>query len=342
MKTGHPVRLKDIAEELGLSVMAVSKALRSHTDIGEETRRRVQARAAELKYRPNLLPRQMLTGRTRTIGMIVPTLESTYFAQVAHGVTTYLRSNGYNLFLCNSEASAEEEKNHVESLLAHQVDGFVLCPAGPLRSRNELAYLLDSGVPCVLAARGRPPFEANFAGSDSVAIGRAATEHLLACGCRRIAHIRGPAVVGAEQRMEGYRQALRNRGHRSPSASIAGDSDGIEAGYRAMRLLLSRTPRPDGVFCYTDLTAGGAMKALLEAGLRVPQDVAIVGVGNLVFSDILRTPLTTIEQDPVRIGIEAATTVLNLAGAKPKRELVECLVPFQLIERESSRVSSPR
>jgi LacI family transcriptional regulator len=336
MKNARPVRLKDIAEELGLSVMAVSKALRGHADIGADTRRRVLDRASELKYRPNLLPRQMLTGRTRTIGMIVPALDSTYFAQVAHGVSSHLRERGYQLLLCNSEASTDEERRHAEALLAHQVDGVVLCPAGPLRKREELSYLLDSGVPCVLAARGRPAFPSNFVGSNGVALARAATEHLLDRGCRRVAHIRGPMVAGAIQRVEGYRQALESRGLRVRKALIAGDSDGIDAGHRAMCAILSKSPRPDGVFCYTDLTAGGAMMAIFEAGLRIPEDIAMAGVGNLQFTDMLRTPLTTIDQDPVRMGVEAATLITDLADGKSVKQPVARLVPFRLIVRESS------
>lgn len=340
MKSNHAVRLKDIAADLGLSVMAVSKALRGHADIGEQTKRKVLARAAELGYRPNLLPRQMLTGRTQIIGMVVPSLELTYFARLAHGVTLHLRAQGYQLLLSNSEGSVEDERRHIDTLLSHRVDGIVLCPASPLRRRDELAFLLDSGVPYVLAGRGQPGFAANFVGSDGVGIGRAATEHLLNRGCGRVGHIRGPAIAGAAQRLEGYRQALRERGCRVSAAHIAGGSDGIEAGYQAMKELLSRTPRPDAVFCYTDLTAGGAMRAIREAGLRVPQDIALVGVGNLVFSDLLGTPLTTIDQDPVGMGTEAARLVLDLANGRSVDQPVTRLVPFQLIERESSSVQA--
>ncbi len=340
MKGNRAVRLKDIAAALGLSVMAVSKALRGHVDIGAQTKIRVLACAEKLGYRPNLLPRHMITGRTQVIGMVVPSLEITYFARLAHGVTLHLRKQGYQLLLSNSEGSVEDEGRHIETLLSHRVDGIVLCPAGPLRRREELAYLLDSGVPYVLAGRGRPAFAANFVGSDGVGIGRAATEHLLNRGFKRVGHIRGPAIAGAAQRLEGYRQALHKRGCRVSSTHIAGGFDGIEAGYRAMKELLSRTLRPDAVFCYTDLMAGGAMRAIREAGLRVPEDIALVGVGNLVFSDLLGTPLTTIDQDPVGMGMEAARLVLDIANGRSIKQPATRLVPFQLIERESSSVQS--
>lgn len=330
------VSLKDIAHDLGLSIMAVSKALRGHADIGEETRRRVLARATELQYRPNAVPRQMRSGRTRIIGLVVPSLELTYFAKLAHGLTLHLREHNYQLLLCNSEGSADDERRQVDSLLAYRADAIVVCPAGPLLERGELAYLLDSGVPYVLAGRGMPSFPANFVGSDGNGIGRMVTEHLLQRGCRRIAHIRGPAIAGAQQRLEGYRQALRAAGLTSPTALIKGGADGIEAGYAAMRELLSEPLRPDGVFCYTDLTAGGALRAAAEAGLRVPHDVAIAGVGNLVFTDLLRTPLTTIDQNPVEMGAEVAAMVLDILNGNPLERPAKKLVPFRLIERESS------
>lgn len=317
--------------------MAVSKALRGHTDISVETRRRVMERATELRYRPNYLPQHMLTGRTRTIGMVVPSLESTYFGRIAHGVTLATRERGFQLLLCNSEHLEDEERKHVEALLAHQVDGIILCPAGRLARRAELASVLDSGVPCVLAGRGQPAFPANFVGSDSRALGKAATEYLLDCGCRRVAHLRGPKIAGPEQRFEGYRMALRGRGLRLQSALVAGEADGMESGYQAMRTLLGRGRAPDGVFCFTDLVAGGAMQAILEAGLRIPEDIALIGVGNLIFSELLRVPLTTIDQEPLGMGMEAVALLLDLAEGRAMRQPVTRVLPFRLIVRESTR-----
>lgn len=332
----RPVRLEDIAADLGISAMAVSKALRGHTDISEETRRRVVERAHALNYRPNALSAQLLSGRTKTIGLVVPSLELTYFAKLAHGASTTLRRQGYLLHLCNSEDSAEFEDAQIQSLLAHRVEGLLLCAARPLENPAELRILADSGVPFVLAGRGQPNFAANFVGSDGVAIGRTATEHLIARGCQRIAHIQGPPIAGSQQRKQGFLDALRHHKRRVNQRLIAGGSDGVDAGYRAMQTLLQSPHPPDGVFAYTDLVAGGAMRAILDAGLRIPQDIAIIGVGNLTFTDLLKISLTTIDQDPLTMGRLAAALVLQLAAGFQPAQPVTQVVPFQLIAREST------
>ncbi|MEP7361619.1 MAG: LacI family DNA-binding transcriptional regulator [Acidobacteriota bacterium] len=328
------IRLQDIAKDLGLSVIAVSKALRGHLDIGEQTRKRVIERARELNYRPNQLAKQLLSGRTRTIGMVVPSLEINYFARLAHGATLRLRRDGYHLMMCNSEGSVELEAELIESLLAHRVDGIALCPTGLVAEQSEFQFLIDSRVPFVLSGRGVPPFPTHFVGSDGMAIGERAVEHLAERGCRRIAHIQGPSIAGSVQRRQGYERAMRKLGKR-PHA-IVGDRDGVDAGFQYMSLLLdSRTP-PDGVFCYTDLVAAGAMKAVLDRGLGVPQDVALVGVGNLLLSDLLQVGLSTFDQNPVAIGEQTAEMLLDLVEGKAKGPATRCFVPFHLVEREST------
>jgi LacI family transcriptional regulator len=328
--------LKDIARDLGVSIMTVSKALRGHADIGEETRRLVLERARQLKYQPNLLPRQMLSGRTHTLGMIVPTLESTYFSKLVQGVTVQTRERGYQLLLCNSDGIVERERGQIQALLGHRVDGIVLAPAGPLRKKGEMELLFDSNLPFVLAGRGMPGFEANFVGSDGVGIGRTATKHLIQRGCRRIAHIQGPPVAGSVQRREGFLAAMKSAGYRIPSAFLAGGADGIEVGYDAMRVLLRGKSLPDGVFCYTDMIAAGAMQAILDAALNIPKDIALIGVGNLLFSDLLKVPLTTIDQNPVAMGGEAAELILDLAEERLVGTPVRRFIPFRLLVRQSS------
>ncbi|MBI4910357.1 MAG: LacI family DNA-binding transcriptional regulator [Acidobacteria bacterium] len=332
----QPTRLKHIAADLGLSIMAVSKALRGHKDIGEETRRKVLERARELNYRPNLLPGQMISGRTRTIGMVLPTIETSYFAELVQGVTSRLRAYGYQLLLCNSDGELDHEREHVAALLGHQVEGIVISPVGAMEAQQEYAYLLESTVPSVMVGRGKPAFAANFFGSDGIAIGRAATEHLIQQGCRRVAHIQGPPQAGSMQRRAGFEQAMAASKRKTPHGYIAGPAGSIEAGYLSMRTLLSAHVAPDGVFCHNDLAAAGALKAILEAGLRVPDEIALVGVGNLIFSDLLRVPLTTIEQHPVAMGERAAEFLVGLVEERLPRRIVQEFVPFELVVRESS------
>ncbi len=336
----QPARLKHIAADLGLSIMAVSKALRGHKDISEETRRRVLERARELNYRPNLLSQQMLSGHTRTVGMVLPTIETSYFAELVQGVTSRLRAYGYQLLLCNSDGELDHEREHVAALLGHQVEGIVISPVGAMGAQEEYRYLLDAPVPSVMVGRGKPAYPANFFGSDGIAIGRTATEHLIQQGCRRVAHIQGPPQAGSVQRRMGYEQAMAAARRKIPHGYIAGPAGSIEAGYLSMRTLLSAQAVPDGVFCHNDLAAAGALKAVLESGLKVPGDIALVGVGNLIFSDLLRVPLTTIDQHPVAMGERAAEFLIGLVEERLPRRTVQEFVPFELVVRESSKRTS--
>jgi LacI family transcriptional regulator len=182
---------------------------------------------------------------------------------------------------------------------------------------------------------------ANFVGVDDEAVGLIATNHLIDQGCRRIAHIRGPETSTALGRVEGYRRALAAH-QLAPlpdhivSIGSSGDDRGEPGGYEAAKKLLNAAPRPDGIFCFNDPIALGAMRAILDAGLRIPGDIAVVGCGNVLYSDFLRVPLTSVDQDSSAIGRIAAELALNLVGAKtPVRPRTERINP-KLVVRAST------
>ena len=182
---------------------------------------------------------------------------------------------------------------------------------------------------------------ANFVGVDDEAVGLMATNHLLQQGCRRVAHIRGPEASTALGRLEGFKRALSE--HRIPvlpeniiSIGTSGDDRGEPGGYEATRKLLAAKPQPDGIFCFNDPIALGAMRAILDTGLRIPQDIAVVGCGNVLYSEFLRVPLSSIDQDSAAIGRHAAELALSLVGAKETGSPIERLVTPRLIVRASS------
>jgi LacI family transcriptional regulator len=174
-------------------------------------------------------------------------------------------------------------------------------------------------------------------GADNYAIGRIATEHLIARGCRRIAHLRGPQVGIAVERLEGYRGALKNAGLRHDPNFIVNAGHGEATGYEGMRKLLDLKPPPDGVFCYNDPVAIGAMKAIRDAGLRLPDDIAVVGAGNVHYGDALSVPLTSVDQGTCRIGTLAAELLLARIASKRLMRPKMVLIPPKLVERESTR-----
>jgi len=338
-----PVRMKDIARDLGVSVVTVSKVLRNHKDIGEETRKRVLRRVKELNYRPNMAARALTTGRTYIAGLIVPDLLHPFFAQIARALSAALRQHGYGLLLSSSEEDPELERQEIEQLLARRVD--VILIASAQETAKSLRRIKAHQTPYVLIDRRFAGFAADFVGTDDVAVGLLATNHLIEQGCRHIAHIGGPAVSTAVNRLQGYRQALAGAGMDAPAGHViairSGDDRGDRHGYAATRRLLATNPRPDAIFCFNDPVALGAMQAVLESGLRIPEDVAIVGCGNVSYSAFLRVPLSTVDQGSAAIGTEAARRALALLKTgKPDRPTT-VIVPAKLMVRASSLRNVP-
>jgi len=329
--------MKDIARDLGVSLMTVSKALRSHSDISEATKRRVLKRARELNYRPNWIARSLVTRRTYMVGLIIPDLMHSFFAEVAKGIARKFEPLGYQIVISNSDENPDAELREIQALLDRSVDGIIIAAAQP-NVRGELFKTLQARkIPYVVIDRLPAGFEGHFVGGRDEEIGMMATEHLIEQGCRRIAHLRGPANSTGTGRLRGYRSALAKHQLNAPADYIVSGQHEDSTGYEGMRKLLGVAPRPDGVFCYNDPVAAGALKAILEAGLRVPNEIAVIGAGNVHYSDLLRVPLSTIDQSSTLIGETAADLLVECIEAKKPVPARRILIPPRLIARESSR-----
>jgi len=339
-----PARLKDIAHDLGLSVVTISKVLRDHPDISEATRKRVLKRMKELNYQPNLTARSLITGQTWTIGLVVPDLLHPFFAQIAKEISVEVRKHGYSLFISSSDEDPELEQQEIRQLLSRRVD--VLLIASAQRAVESFRHIEEQKIPYILLDRQFAGLESNFVGVDDRAIGALATSHLIEQGCRRIAHIRGPEISTAIGRLEGYKQELDAhqmvplKGH-ILSIGPSGDHRGERGGYDAAVKLLANSKRPDAIFCFNDPVALGAMRAIIDAGLRIPEDVAVVGCGNLSYSDFLRVPLTSVDQGSKLIAKRAAALALKLAHSKsPIRPRTELIPPHIVVRASSLRLPS--
>lgn len=328
--------MKDIAQDLNVSVVTVSKVLRNQGDISAETRERVMRRARELNYQPNWVARSLVTRKTYLIGLVVPDLMHSFFAEVARAVTRKVRASGYSVVISNSDEDPELETQEIEGLMGRRVDGLIIASAQRDGKLKLFSRMTEEKVPFVLIDRVIRGVKASFAGTDDKLIGRMATDHLIEQGCRRIAHLRGPENTPGEGRFQGYKESLA--AHRLPfrkSLVIAG-SHSDSSGYEAMKELLRESPRTDGVVGYNDPVAAGAMKAILEAGLRIPEDVAVIGAGNVHYSDLLRVALTTVDQNSTALGEHAADLLLaHLESKQPVKPRTILLEP-QVIVRDSS------
>lgn len=336
------VRMKDIAKDLGVSVITVSKALRNHSDISVETRERVLKRAKELNYRPNLAARSLVTGRTNLIGLIVPDLVHSFFAEMARAMSRILRAAGFTLVIFSSDQEPEVEVQAIEQLINRRVD--VLLIASTQWTVDSFRRIEEADIPYILIDRNFSGLPSHFVGVNDEVVGHLATTHLIEMGCRRIAHIGASWLSSVVGRREGYKRALSEHSLAlSPEYIIT--TERVEEtregpSYTAMQQLLKLNPRPDGVFCYNDSSAMGAMKAILDAGLTVPGDVALIGCGNLHFDNYLRVPLSSIDQQTATLGQHAARLAIRLVeDSKPPRPITQLLEP-KLIIRDSSRRTS--
>lgn len=330
--------MKDIASDLGLSVVTISKVLRNHPDIAESTRERVLKRVKELEYEPNLMARSLVTGRSFLVGLIVPDLLHPFYAEVAKALSSVLSERGYSLIISSSEEDPKLEGREIQQLMARRLDGIVVASSGEDLSSFE--RMERNAVPYVLIDRELTGLDANFVGINDKVAGRMATEHLIDMGCRRVAHIRGRDNSTGIRRFEGYKQALAGKGlHFSEDLVVARSSvdvDSTRLGAEAMRLLLELNPRPDGVFAYNDPLAIGAMNAILDKGLRIPEDIAVIGCGNLHYDASLRVPLSSIDQHNAVIGERTGNILLTLIESKTSVQPMSVVLDPSLVVRAST------
>jgi LacI family transcriptional regulator len=328
--------MKRIAAELGVSVTTVSKVLNERTDIGPATRARVLAKVEELGYRPNAVARSLSLRRTHTLGVIIPDLMHSFFVEIVAGLEAVASARSYGVLLCSSAENPRKERAEIEMLRARRVDGIVLAAAYD-GNTDLLEQLTEFGTALVMIDRDdHPRLRCHRVLTDDELVGHMATSHLIARGRRAIAHIAGPPIVHARRRETGYRKAMRE--HRiavGPGWVVPGGF--MEAdGYRGMQKLLSLSARPDAVFAANDPAAIGAMKAAWEAGLRVPDDIAVIGAGDIAHGDLLRVPLTTVSWSKEELGRRAAELILDQIGPHPEGPFRRIVVPPTLVVRESA------
>ena len=332
--------MKRIAAELGVSVTTVSKVLNDQPDIGSATRARVLKHVARLGYRPNAVARSLSLKRTHTLGVVIPDLMHSFFVEIVAGIEPVMSARGYGLLLCSSGENPAKERSELEMLRARQVDGIVLASAHASGNTDLLKQVARRRCALVLIDRDdHPSVRCHRVITDDEEVGRLAADHLIRAGRRAVAHIGGPPVLHARRREAGYAAALRDHG-----VSVRPDwivrAGFMEAdGYRAMKELLAlgpRRPTIDAVFAANDPAAIGAMKAVWDAGLRVPDDIAVVGAGDVAYGDLLRVPLTTVSWSKAEQGRRAAELLLDQMGANPAGPFQRVVIPPRLVVRGSS------
>jgi LacI family transcriptional regulator len=332
------IRLQDIADDLNLSKMTISKVLRGQADVSAETKARVLKRMKELNYRPNISARGLRTGQTYSVGMVVPTLASPTVAEMVRGINEIFRPAGYSLVVSSADGDVEVEEREAELHLSRQVDALIVCP------RNDAAdvpqILETTSVPVIYAGTPPPRSEGVSIGLREPEVGELAARYLLERRCRRIAYLRGPRTAVADQRFAGFLQALHDAEVAVRQEWIVemqpGEGD-YRFGFAVMRRLLAGKTRPDGVVAYTDLQAAGARDAVLAEGIEIPRNLQVIGCGNVMDICEMQLSLSSMDLAAEEIGRRAARMVLKLISEKGPEVRRSVLLSPKIVPRDSTR-----
>ena len=340
----------DVAKRAGVSAMTVSRVVNGAAAVRDETRRRVENAIAELDFVPNGVARGLTTRKTGALGLIVPDIANPYFTMIVHGAEIVARRAGYRLLLCNSEADPALERQYVEHMISHRVDGLLLAPAGDA-SKQNVAFLLRRRMPFVLIDRTVHGLECDVVQGDSVDGAAKLVRHLLILGHRRIALIiESDAVSTARERLQGYRVALAAADVEESPELICRTTADRAGGHAAMQHILELDPPATAVFAVNNMTALGAMQAISERGLNVPEDIALVCFDDVEHLTVLSPFMTVMNQPTERFGALAVERLLERIdkdeGAPrtimlPPELIVRQSCGFELAQRRSLAVGDP-
>jgi LacI family transcriptional regulator len=303
------ITIKDVADRAGVSITTVSHVINGTRSVSPSSQQRVQRAIKELNYVPSAVARSLKSARTHTIGLIVSNNCNPFFAEVVRGIEDTCYEADFNVILCNSDDSPAKRARYMRVLAEKQVDGLIVLGAGGEQGGADLQSL---NVPHVEVDRDLGDSSSDTVRVDHEAGGRMAVDHLLGLGHRRIACLTGPlSLTPALQRLRGYWAGLHAAGVSVPDG-LTRESDFTSAGgYAAMKELLKVAPRPTAVFAGNDLAAFGVICAAVEAGLRVPEDVSVVGYDDVTLAAYMNPPLTTVAQPMHQTGQIAAQMLIN-------------------------------
>lgn len=321
--------MKKVAERAGVSTALVSLVMRGAPNVSDHRRARVLEAADELGYRPNVLARNLASRRTQTIGVVLNDFHNLFFAEVADGIQAAADAAGYRLLYGNGKHSIEGEAEAVETFLQFRVDGVVLAGSLDVEAMEKAAR----SAAVVVVGRSESSDYVDTVNTDDRAGAGLAVDHLVGLGHRRIAHIDGGGGAGAAERAEGYCDSMRRHGLEDCIQIAPGDYD--ESGGKAGAAeLMDASPAPTAIFASNDLSAIGALDQLLTLGLRVPEDVSLVGFDNTALAAMSYISLTTINQPTGDLGRAAIDLIVERLDGRS--ESVDFVGPPALVVRSST------
>jgi len=335
------ITIRDIARELHLSVSTVSKALRDSYEISEKTKKLVMEFAQKHNYRPNPMAQSLKKGHSKSIGIVVSSIDNQFFSQVINGMESEAYSQGYNVIITQSHESYDLEVQNVGHLIHRAIDGLLISIATETADVEHLRRLQQQGLPIVFFDRVSTEIETHKVIVDNLGGAYQATTHLLDSGYKNIAHITSSVTSSVtKQRLEGYVNALVERGIEVKEQYIKYCLHGglnLDELEQAVDELLASEPRPDAILTASDRITTSTMTLLHRKNIRIPQDVALVGFSNTVLADVLNPSLTSVHQPAFEIGRKATEMLLSIINSKrPVTEFENVILPTELFIRSSS------
>jgi LacI family transcriptional regulator, galactose operon repressor len=328
------VTLVDVARSAGVSIATVSYVVNGRGGVGEQTRRRVLRAAEELDFRPNRLATGLRRGRSKVLGLLLADIANPFYPEIASGVIDAATRFGYEVFLGHTGDRPEVQKREVRALLDHRCDGLIFTTLA-IQDRPLLDELLAARVPFAQAVRRVPGVAADFVGIDDESGGYQAAAHLLSLGYRDVALIVGPQFSSSSHnRASGFHRALREAGVRPAEHRYLECALSREEGYRSCQRLLASGGPPEAIVCGDDVIALGAIDALMDAGLRVPGDVAVIGFDDIPFAASRMIELSTVRQPRAQIGAEAVR-LLSRRIEHPAEPPTELILKHELVVRRT-------
>jgi len=339
-KKSDKTTIHDIAYELGLNASTVSRALNDNLAVSKKTRELVKAKALEMNYQPNHIAAALRRGRSNTLGVVVPAIDRSFFGRVIRGIEEEADGAGFRVIVCQSFDSSAREREMVDTLRGLQVDGLLISVAKDTGDNLDLYQkLISSGFPIQFFDNVPSSLEVVPAVIiDDRRGGYAATRHLIDQGYKRIAHLRGPQHLHIyRNRYLGYLDAMQEAGLEVNDDSVLEIVSHFDSGKEAFEELWKRKTRPEAIFSASDFSAVSGMKAALQLGLRVPEDIAFIGFSNEPFNELVSPALSSVDQQPITMGQIAAKRAIKAITSEDDEQPDDRLVLMPaVVVRESS------
>lgn len=339
----HQVTIKDIAKTLGISISTVSRALKNHPDISEETKSQVKNLARKLSYEPNALALSLRKNKSNTIGVIIPEIVHHFFSSVISGMEDIAYERGYNIMMCQSNELYEREIINSQTLLSNRVDGVLISVSKSTKDFEHFRSFINQGIPLVFFDRVCPEILTDRVIINDEAGAFLATEYLIEIGCKKIAHFSAPQnLLIGQGRLAGYQRALRQyKMEINPDLIVHCDT--TELANTIIPGFLEKNPEVDAIFAVNDSTAISTMQVLHKMGVRIPEDISVVGFGDGPNALICSPTLTTIEQKGYEIGMEAIKLlVYKIENETASDSFQTKVISPSLMVRESTRKVNSR